>query len=77
VSAGSDVTGIVPEQLLSEILPHPLSLFARVVQSPLSELMWYVIAPTGGELRALAVADGISLEIAISSYGRPTRTSSS
>jgi predicted dehydrogenase len=74
VSAGSDVTGVDPDRLLSEILPHPLSLFARVVQSPLSELTWHVIAPTRGELRALAVADGISLEIAISSNGRPTRT---
>ena len=73
-SAGSEKTGLDPDELVSEILPHPLSLFARVASSKLGELAWHVTRPGRGELRAIAVAGELSLEIAVTSNGRPTRT---
>jgi predicted dehydrogenase len=73
-SAGSEKTGLDPDELVSEILPHPLSLFARLAPSSLSELAWHVARPGRGELRAIAVAGELSLEIAVTSNGRPTRT---
>jgi predicted dehydrogenase len=73
-TAGSEKTGMDPDALVSEILPHPLSLFARVSPASLGELAWHAARPARGELRALAVAGHLSLEIAITSNGRPTRT---
>lgn len=73
-SAGSEKTGLDPDELVSEILPHPLSLFARLEPSSLGELAWHVARPGRGELRAIAVVGELSLELAITSNGRPTRT---
>lgn len=73
-SAGSQSAGMDPDELVSEILPHPLSLFARFITQPLGDLTWETVRPARGELRATAVARGTSLEIAISANGRPTRT---
>jgi predicted dehydrogenase len=73
-SAGAEKTGLDPDALVAEILPHPLSLFARVAPSSLDALAWHVARPGRGELRAIAVAGELSLEIAVTSNGRPTRT---
>jgi predicted dehydrogenase len=73
-SAGAEKTGMDPDELVSEILPHPLSLFARLVPGSVGELDWVVARPAPGELRAVAVADHASLEIVVTSRGRPTRT---
>lgn len=73
-SAGAEIAGIEPDELVSEILPHPLSLFARLLPGALDGADWCVLRPARGELRALAATGGTSLEIAISSRGRPTRT---
>ena len=73
-SAGAEKTGIEPDELVSEILPHPLSLFTRLVPGPVGKLDWVVVRPGRGELRAVAVSEGTSLEIVVTSSGRPTRT---
>ena len=73
-SAGAETTRMRPDELVTEILPHPLSLFARLVPAGVGDLDWRVTRPGPGELRAIAVASGTSLEIAISASGRPTRT---
>lgn len=74
-SAGTESTGIGADELVSEILPHPLSLFARLTPLDVGVLDWRVVLPAAGELRALAVADAMSLEIVLTARGRPTSTS--
>jgi predicted dehydrogenase len=73
-SAGTESTGIDADALVSEILPHPLSLFARLTPFDVGELDWHVARPAAGELRALAIAGTTSLEIVLSAHGRPTST---
>lgn len=56
-----------------EIVPHALSMFARLIPSPLSQIEWRVESPQPGEIRAAAVAGRATLSILISLSGRPTR----
>lgn len=72
-SAGAELTGLDPDELVAEILPHPLALFSRLAPAGISQLRWAAMRPAAGELRAVAEAGGTSFEIAISSRGRPTR----
>lgn len=75
-TAGADAGGIDPDELVADILPHPLSLFFRLAgdQDPgLDRLVWTSLRPAGGELRAFAGTGGASLEITITTRGRPTR----
>ncbi|MBA2461717.1 MAG: Gfo/Idh/MocA family oxidoreductase [Actinobacteria bacterium] len=72
-TAGADTTGFDPDELVHEILPHPLALFSRFAPVPLEELEWLVVRPAPGELRAIAHASGTTFEIVISTRGRPTR----
>jgi predicted dehydrogenase len=73
-SAGTETTALGADELVSEILPHPLSLFARLTPLDVGELDWRVTRPAAGELRALAVAGETSLEIVLTAHGRPTST---
>jgi predicted dehydrogenase len=72
-TAGTDQAGIDADELVQEILPHPLSLFARFLPLPVAAGDWFVARTAPGELRALAAAGGATLEIAITTAGRPTR----
>ena len=73
-SAGAETTALGADELVSEIVPHPLSLFARLTPHDVGELDWHVVRPAAGELRALAVADATSFEIVLTAHGRPTTT---
>jgi predicted dehydrogenase len=73
-SAGAEGTELTPGELVAEILPHPLSIFARLSTTGVDGLDWTVVVPAQGELRAVAVAGEASFEIAITARGRPTRT---
>lgn len=72
-SAGAERADLAPAELVAEILPHPLSIFARLSPTPVDELDWNVVVPSQGELRAIAVAGDASFEITITANGRPTR----
>jgi predicted dehydrogenase len=72
-TAGAEGSGLDRDELVADILPHPLALFARFGAASLSELDWLVVRPAPGELRALADADTTTFEIVISTRGRPTR----
>ena len=65
---------MAPDELVGEILPHPLALFSRVTPGELANLDWSVLRPAEGELRAIAHGVGTTFEIVISTRGRPTRT---
>jgi len=73
-SAGTETTGMGADDLVSEILPHPLSLFARLTPLDVGGLDWNVLRPATGELRAVAAAGATSLEIVLSANARPTTT---
>ncbi len=72
-TAGAERTSLDPDDLVADILPHPLALFSRFAPGVFPELEWQVIRPAAGELRALAVGGGTTFEIAISTRARPTR----
>lgn len=72
-TAGADNGTLDADELVADILPHPLALFARLAPVLPSELEWLVRRPAAGELRAFADAGGTSFEIVVSTRGRPTR----
>ena len=71
-TAGAELTRLGPDELVADILPHPLSLFARFAPATTRELDWAVTSPAAGELRAIAAGGGTTFEIAISTRARPT-----
>jgi predicted dehydrogenase len=72
-SAGAAATGMPPDDLVAEILPHPLALFSGLAPVPVSDLEWTVTRPAAGELRAVSVSNGTTFEIVISARARPAR----
>ena len=60
------------DQVVAEILPHPLSLTARLISTAIADTDWHVRQARPGELRAVAVLDDTSVSILISTGGRPT-----
>lgn len=60
------------DDLIGEILPHPLSLGAAILGVPMATLDWRVLHPAAGEFRAVARSrDGV-VDVAISANARPT-----
>lgn len=72
-TAGAERTNLDPDDLVADILPHPLALFAQFAPGALSQPDWRVLRPAAGELRAIADLEGTTFEIVISTRGRPTR----
>ena len=72
-TAGADGSALDRDELVADILPHPLALFSRFTNAWLSQIDWLVVRPAPGELRALADVDTTTFEIVISTRGRPTR----
>src|SRR5204862_2584786 len=60
------------DQIVAEILPHPLSLMQLFAPGTLSEKSWVVTRPAPGEFRATLTAQGICFSILISMNSRPT-----
>ncbi len=60
------------DQIVSEILPHPLSLMQLFAPGSLGEREWSVRRPAPGELRATLVTQEICFSILISMQSRPT-----
>src|SRR5205823_2671359 len=55
-----------------EILPHPLSLLARLLGDQVAEIQWQLHHVRAGELRVSGSARGVSVSIVVSTLGRPT-----
>ena len=72
-TAGAEAGAIEPDELVEDILPHPLALFARLADAELSELDWLVRRPAPGEPARSRSRTAPRSEIAISTRGRPTR----
>ncbi len=73
-SAGGDgKDDATRHRIAVEIVPHALSLFARLVPVRVSEVVWRVECAGAGEIRAAGVAGSATLSILVSMSGRPTR----
>jgi len=60
------------DDLVAEILPHPLSLVTMLLGAPLRSSSWQIAHPVAGELRAISSVAGTIVSIAISAHSRPT-----
>ncbi len=60
------------DRVVREILPHPLSLAARLIATSALEGPWHVRRTRVGELSAHGEHDGIGISLTISTHGRPT-----
>ena len=73
-SAGAGSSGAdAAEEIMADILPHPLSLLGRILRVELSTLDWTVAAATRGEFRAMTSSGGTTVGVLISMSGRPTQ----
>ncbi|CAN5154950.1 hypothetical protein BH09GEM1_BH09GEM1_41250 [soil metagenome] len=60
------------DRVALEVLPHPLSLLARLVSPDIASIDWTVAHTRPGELRAQGALGRSSVSIVISTGGRPT-----
>jgi predicted dehydrogenase len=73
-TAGADGRGDAwRDRLTVEVLPHPLSLLARLVDGAVDGVAWQVARPAAGELRVTGALRGASVSLLVSTHGRPTR----
>ena len=70
-AVGRDPSGT--EEVVADILPHPLSIMRRLVGPPFASSEWLLPRAPKGELRAAGTCGGTSLAILVSMGGRPTR----
>lgn len=73
-SAGAELPGSEsPDEVMSAILPHPLSLARRLLGASFADAEWTVSGREAGELRCAGVIGGTTIGVLISMSGRPTR----
>src|SRR5207244_6602251 len=72
-SAGA-AGGLDPDEVVADILPHPLSMVQKLVPSAnVAMADWTCMRSATGEWVIGATLEGAALVIQISMYGRPTR----
>jgi len=71
-SAGAELAGLDPDELVAEILPHPLALFERLRPGSTGG-DWQVVRPAPGELHAVSSTGGAAVRMSLSAAARPTR----
>jgi predicted dehydrogenase len=60
------------DDLIGEILPHPLALVSALLDAALAGSSWQLASPSPGELHALTTVRETVVSIVISAHGRPT-----
>ena len=73
-AGGADRSREELDDIVAEILPHPLSLMELFAPGSLREKSWIVSHPSPGEFRATLTARDICFSILISMNSRPTAT---
>ncbi len=71
-SAGAEQDALESDRVAADILPHPLSLVARLVSGPIRDGHWQMRHPARGELRADGQIGSVTVSLLISMGGRPT-----
>ena len=72
-SAGAEMGGVEGrDRVAANILPHPLSLFASLLDVPLADAAWQARRTGPGELMATAALGAVTLSVIVSMAGRPT-----
>ncbi|HUQ19394.1 MAG TPA: Gfo/Idh/MocA family oxidoreductase [Gemmatimonadaceae bacterium] len=61
------------DQLVCDVVPHPLSLAARLIPGGISGTRWQVSRAAAGEVQISGSKDGVSISILMSTRGRPPR----
>ena len=74
-AGGAGRSAAAHDDIVRDILPHPLSLFASFTEGPIGSIEWRALHQAPGELRAWGEIDGVSLALTVSLSGRPTRNS--
>jgi predicted dehydrogenase len=74
-AGGTQLRGEQLDNLVADILPHPLSLLDRLFPGVLGDIEWGKAQLLNGECRIFAEAHGVSVSILISLHGRPTESS--
>jgi len=73
-SAGADRSGMDLDELVGEILPHPLAMVQKFIPfADLSAIEWACLRTAPGEWQIHAPVDGVALTLSMSMSGRPTR----
>ena len=73
-SAGADSGDLAArDRVAFEVLPHPLSIIARLFPDALRQVTWSVRHPASGEIRVLGQASDLTISIFVSMSARPTR----
>jgi predicted dehydrogenase len=72
-SAGGRGSGQTLDGTADDILPHPLSVFERLLPGGIGGAQWHATRPREGEIRAVANREGTSISLCISMNGRPPR----
>ena len=72
-SAGAEgADPAVRDRIAREILPHPLSLLARLLPDSVPHLHWSVWHPAAGEIHAATEAQAVTVAMRVSMSARPT-----
>lgn len=73
-SAGAETGRFGPDELIAEILPHPLSILQKLQPSiDVAKLEWRCFRSAAGEWSAIASWQGALITMLLSAAGRPTR----
>jgi predicted dehydrogenase len=74
-AGGGDRSGEQLNELVADILPHPLAALDRLFPGILAAIDWQIVQSAHGEWRALGEARGLLISILVSLGGRPTQSS--
>lgn len=72
-AGATDANDAMRDELIADVLPHPLGLLNRFLAEGIDGIEWQVTHPAPGELRAQGIQHAISISITLSTHGRPTR----
>jgi predicted dehydrogenase len=61
------------DQLVADVLSHPLSLGARLIPGGIAGTQWQATRACAGEVAIIGTRDGLTFSIVVSTRGRPTR----
>lgn len=71
-AGGEGLSGEKLDDIVSDILPHPLSIMQAFLPGGVEDTIWTTMRPAPGEFRATGKAPDTSLSIFISMNARPT-----